>query len=234
MSRGNALLAVTRLAAEADRITRIKELSTRPENCGDAIVEMAPARGPVQRFQPCETVITAAGQVRVRRVGHNGQDALRRADAFDVMQLRSRARKPDGPPLFTAAQIGIGRDYAALYERCAAAGVRCSSVEALGHGGSGQGSFIDALIRDRRRLAAMERAIGSDVVLEPRGALAHRERGRQGLRVCDVVRGVCISGQTISQLLQSFGWSRAPAFTKETMAALCAALDRMRSASEFS
>ena len=239
MSRGNALLAVTRLAAEADRITQLKQRSARPDDCGEAIVDIAPARGPVQRFQPTEVAITTAGQVQRRPVGHAGQNALRRADAFDVMQLRSRARKKDAPPLFTAAQIGAGRDYAALVERCAAAGIRCSSFDDLdmgrasGGGTGGQGTFIDALIRDRRKLAAMERAIGTEVVLRPHGAQAQADRGRRALRISDIIREVCITGLTISQLLHKAGWSRSPSFTKATMAALCAALDRMRAASEF-
>ena len=234
MSRGNALLAVTRLAAEADRITQLKQRSARPDDCGEAIVDIAPARGAVQRFQSTVTTITTAGQIQRRPVGHEGRNALRRADAFDVMQQQAARRRPDGPPLFTAIQIGTGRSYASLYERCTAAGVRCSSVEALGQGGSGQGSFIDALIHDHRRLATFELAIGSGIVLAPRGARAHADHGRQALRVSDVVRGVCISGLTISQLLQSFGWSRSPTFTKETMGALCAALDRMRNSAIIS
>lgn len=60
---------------------------------------------PVQRFQPTVTTITTAGQVQRRSVGHNGQNALRRADAFEVMQLWSRARKKNAAPLFTAALI---------------------------------------------------------------------------------------------------------------------------------
>lgn len=216
----------SRLDAEAARIAKMKDTSARPFGCGPAIVDVAPARGPVQRFQPREVVITSEGQVRVTRSGHMGHDALRRGDAFDLMMTQSRRRKPDGAALFTVGQISMGRDYAALYERCAAAGVRCSSVEALG--GGGQGSFMDAVISDSRQLAALHRAIGSDVVLSPRDALAHSDRGRRVVRTRDVVDGVCISGLTLSQLLQSFGWQRSPSIRKKTMAALCSALDRMQ------
>lgn len=217
-----------RLIAEAERIAKIREASARPFGCGPEIVDVAPARGPVQRFQPREAVITAKGQVRVMRSGYKGHDALRRADAFDVMMTQSRRRKPDGPALFTAGQISAGRDYAALYERCAAAGVRCSSVEAQGGGSCGQGSFIDAVIRDSRRLTALQMAIGTEVVLSPRNAQAHSDRGRRLVRIQDVVFGVCVTGQTVRQLLQSNGWSGSTALAKKTMAALCAALDRMQ------
>lgn len=226
MTKRDTSAARSRLAGEADRIARIKADAARPDGCGSEIVDVAPGRGPVRRFQPREAVRTASGQVRVARAGHNGNDALARADAFDVMQQQSSRRKKDAGALFTPGQISAGRDYAALYERCASAGVRCSSVEATG--GGGQGSWIDAVIRDSRRLAALDRAIGSAVVLSPRDAQAHADRGRKIMRTSDLVAGVCVEGRTISQMLQSFGWCRSPFIRKKTMGALCAALDRMQ------
>lgn len=216
-----------RLQQEAERIARMKADAARPDGCGSEIVDVAPGRGAVRRFQPRAVVRGASGQLRVTRNGHNGHDALARADAFDVMQQQSSRRKKDAPALFTPGQISAGRDYAALYERCASAGVRCSSIEAMA-GAGGQGSFIDAVIRDSRRLAALDRAIGNDVVLSPRNAQAHADRGRRVMRASDLVVGVCVQGHTISQMLQKFGWSRSVRNTKETMAALHSALDRMQ------
>lgn len=227
MTNRNPSAAQSRLKQEADRIARMKADAARPDGCGSEIVDVAPGRGAVRRFQPREVVRTSAGQLRVARSGHNGHDALARADAFDVMQQQSSRRKKEAPALFTAGQISAGRDYAALYERCASAGVRCSSVEAMG-GAGGQGSFIDAVIRDSQRLAALDRAIGSAVVLSPRDAQAHADRGRRMMRASDLVRGVCVEGKTISQMLQSFGWLRSPHIRKKTMVSLCAALDRMQ------
>ena len=227
MAKQDQTTPSSRLAQEADRLAGIKAASRRPDGCGPEIVDCAPARGPVQRFQPREAVITPAGHVRVARAGFMGFDALRRADAFDVMQLQASRRSKGAAPLFTVGQVAAGRDYAALYERCASAGVRCSSVESLG-GGGGQGSFIDAVIRDSRRLAALDRAIGNAVVLSPRGAQAHADRGRRVIRAGDLVVGVCIKGQTVSQLLQSFGWSRSPGSRNKITGALCAALDRVQ------
>jgi hypothetical protein len=215
------------LANEAIRLAAIKSAAACPDGCGPEIVDCAPARGPVQRFQPRVASITLAGQVRVARAGYNGYDALRRADAFDVMQQQaSRRAKADAKPLFTVGQIAAGRDYAALYERCAAAGVRCSSLESLG-GGSGQGSYIDAVIRDSGQLAALDRAIGTAVVMSPRGAQAHADRGRRLIRANDLVVGICVGGKTVSQLLQSFGWSRSPTARNKITGELCCALDRM-------
>lgn len=218
--------AKTRLAREAARLDRIKSNAARPDGCGPEIVDVAPARGPVQRFQPREAVVTQNGQVRVARAGYMGFDALRRADAFDVMQQQASRRAKDTKPLFTARQIAAGRDYAALYERVQSAGVRCSSIESLG-GNGGQGSFIDAVIRVGRRLAALDGAIGVDVVLSPRGAQAHADRGRRVIRANDLVIGICVGGKTVSQLLQSFGWSRSPTARNKITGALCCALDRM-------
>jgi hypothetical protein len=155
-----------------------------------------------------------------------GFDALRRADAFDVMQQQASRRNKDAMPMFSVGQVAAGRDYAALFERVQSAGVRCSSVESLG-GGGGQGSFIDAVIRDSQRLASLDQAIGKEVVLSPRGAQAHADRGRRLIRASDLVVGVCVGGQTVSQLLQSFGWSRSPTSRKKITAGLCSALDRM-------
>lgn len=228
MTRRHYAAVMNLLSDEADRIAQIKNRAARPDGCGPEIVDVAPARGPVQRFQPREVVMTEAGQVRVTRAGHLGHDALRRGDAFDVMQEKARGRAgKDAAPLFSAGQISAGRDYAALYERCAAAGVKCSSIEALG-GAGGQGSFIDAVIRDSRRLAELDRRVGDDVVLSPRGANAHADRGRKVVRTSDLVHAVCVEGQTISQMLQRFGWSQTPKARKKTTDALCAALDRMQ------
>lgn len=215
-----------RLAEEAERLAKMKERAMKPEGVGPEIVEMAPARGPVRRFQPREALITASGSIRVSRSGHMGYDALQIADAFDVMEQQAKRRSGDAAALFSAGQVSAGRDYAALFERCQTAGVRCSSIEAMGSGGDG--SFIDAVIRDSRRLAALHRAIGSAVVLSPRGEKAHSDRGRRVLSTHDLVFCVCVEGLTISQLLQKFGWSVNAHYRNKTRAALCAALDRMQ------
>ena len=215
-----------RLAAEAGRIEGIKSNSEKPMGVGSEIVDIAPARGAVRRFQPKEAQITEAGNIRVTRVGYKGHDALQIADAFDLMQLQASRRNKAVGPLFSAGQISAGRDYAALYEKVQSAGVKCSSVEALG--GGGQGSFIDAVLRDSRRLADLQRCIGSDVVLRPKRARPSQDATRRPIKASDVVREICVGGRTVSQLLQKFGWSRSPAFTKQITGALQDALDRMQ------
>ena len=227
MAQHRANAALQRLSGEADRLQEIKVRSSRPAGCGPEIIDIAPARGPVRAFQPREVVMTDSGQVRVARSGHNGYDALQRADAFDLMMLRGKGRaSADATPMFTAGQISAGRDYAALYERCQSAGVRCSSVEALG--GGGQGSYIDAVMRDSGRLAALDRAVGTEVVLSSRGAQAHADRGRKIVRASDLVHGVCVGGLTIGQVLRKFGWPVTTVVRTRTRFALCACLNRMQ------
>ena len=119
------------LQLEATRIAALKAGATRPFAAGTEIVDVAPARGPVVKFQPRETV-RRDGKTIVQRSGWRGQDALRRADAFDVMEAQTQRRaKVDGKlpkgyrPLFSTGQLVAARDYAALAERVAASGVKC-------------------------------------------------------------------------------------------------------------
>jgi hypothetical protein len=220
--------ARSRLQQEAERIARMKADAARPEGCGSEIVDVAPGRGAVRRFQPRAVVRGASGQLRVRRDGHNGHDALARADAFDVMQQKARGRGgKDAAPLFTVGQVNVGREYAALYERCAAAGVRCSSLEALG-GGGGQGSYSEAVSFDLARLAELNHLVGAAVVLSPRRSQANADPAGKIVRASNLVHGVCVQGLTIGQLLQKFGWRPKTTRVKETRRALCDALDRMQ------
>ena len=214
-----------RLQDEAEAIAQLKATSAKPDGVGEAIVDIAPARGAVVRFHPREVSLSDSGGLRIMRTGHLGRDALRRADAFDVMEQQARRRNPDAPAPFTVGQLNAARFYAQLFERCHTAGVRCSSLEAV-HG-SGDGSFIDAVISDSRMLTGMRQAIGAAVVLSPRGASAHSDRGRLVLRTHDLVDAVCVGGLTLSQLLQRYGWPVSGHYRNKTRDALCAALDRI-------
>lgn len=206
---------------------RIEAGDTLPEGVGEAIVRHAPARGPVEVFEPREMAITEAGNLRERRSGWLGQKALRRADAFAVMQAQCARRwKGDGavPALFTAAQLHAGRTYGALVERHAAAGMRCSSVEAsLGGGG---GCYIDALVAEADRLARMREAIGPGYALDPGAAAPHRDR-RRPVRVRVLVDAVCVEDRTLSDVMAAHGWARKGQTRERLRTALCAALDRL-------
>lgn len=213
----------------AARVEVVKSSGLAPSGVGDRIVPCAPARGPVERFTPREVVRTDAGNFRTVRNGHCGFDAIRRADAFDVMETqaarRSKARNKAHTPLFSVAQMLAGREYGALSEKHSAAGARCSSLEAT-HRGSGGGSYIDALVAEGRRLDRMRVAIGDGWAMEPRRAAPHGDV-RRAIRVRKLVDLVCIGGATITDVLVRHGWQPNGRVREELRLALCAALDRM-------
>jgi hypothetical protein len=208
------------------RVARMNVEATPPVTASPVIIP-APARGPTKVVQLRETVATENGP-RVRRTTVDGFHPVQAADAFDRMELQARRRKADGAPLFTAQQVDAGRAYAALAERCAAEGVRCSSVEGQTGGGQGGGrDWIDGVIVRSDRLASLQAAIGDGVALSPRGLQAHADRGRKVVRVRDLVDRVCIHGKTLSQVLKAKGWDANGRTIEAARAALCAALDRM-------
>ena len=218
------------LRAEAARIAGIKAAASRPFGAGAEIVDVAPARGAVEQFQPRETV-QRNGKTVVQRSGWRGQAALRRADAFDVMEAQAQRRaKVEGKlpkgyrPLFSTGQLVAARDYAALAERVAASGVKCSSIEALGAGSGGQGSWIDAVLADGRRMAAIRGRIGDVCVLAPKNAGGKRAV----ISAIDLVDRTCIAGQTLSEVLKAYGWSVKGDMRSVLREGLCAALDRMQ------
>lgn len=223
-----AFAGAMRASEQADLRRAVEGAVPLPDTVGEAIVRVAPARGPVEVYEPREMGITESGAIRERRAGWLGQAAVRRADAFDVMQAQAARRwRGSGvaPALFTPAQLSAGRAYAALAERHASAGMRCASLEAT-HRGDGSGSFVDALLADARRLGAMREAIGSGWALEPCEAAPHRDR-RRAIAVRTLVDAVCIEDRTLSDVLSRFGWSRNGKTRDRLRTALCAALDRV-------
>jgi hypothetical protein len=213
--------------AQMDQRVAVMKAAATPTPIASPVIIPAPARGPTKVVQMCETVATENGP-RVRRTTVDGFHPVQASDAFDQMELQARRRDAQGKPLFTRHQVDAGRAYAALDERCASEGVRCSSVEA-GRGGvpGGQRDWIDGVIQRSDALARMHAAIGDGVALSPRGAEAHADRGRQVVRARDLVDAVCIHGKTLSQVLKAKGWHPDGRTLPVARAALCAALDRM-------
>lgn len=222
--------AQLRQVAEAERLAQIIRLATPPDRCGPAIIAQ-PGRGPMVAQAPMGLIPdgTADGWKRAH-LGYRGRDYARAADAFDLMQMQAaRAAGRDGAAavLFTAAQIGAGRRYAMLAERHAAAGVRCSSVEAQRGGGGSGGSFIDTVIHEGDVIRAMQRAIGDGVALAIRRVRPSVRGTRAGIRDRALVDAVCLHGQTVSQVLAAHGWADKGGNLHAARAALCDALDRM-------
>ena len=222
--------ALALLHSEGERIADLKARAARPFGAGSEIVDMAPARGPVAQFQPREAV-NRGGKTMTVRAGWRGQDALRRADAFDVMEAQAQRRaKVDGKlpkgyrPLFTTGQLVAARDYAALSERVSASGVKCSSIEAMGAGSGGQGSWIDAVLQDGAQLAAIKLRVGEVSVIAPKNAGGKRAI----VWAQDLVDQVCIADQTMNDVLHRFGWSKSTKMRAMLLAGLCEALNRMQ------
>jgi hypothetical protein len=96
----------------------------------------------------------------------------------------------------------------------------------LGGGGGGRGGdgYLDALLAEGRRLAAMEREIGDGVALEVR-RVSRRARGVVTVRA--LVDGLCLGGRTLAELLQLAGWPDNGATIAAARDAVAGALDRM-------
>lgn len=191
-------------------------------------VSPAVARGRIHPFKETEVVQTRTGSV-VRNVTRHGARPAMAEDAFHRMARQTRT----GAPFFEEGHALTGRAYAALTERVACAGVKCTSLEAQTGGGDGRGSFIDSVIADSRLLDFCHQRIGDGVALRPRRVLAQADRGRRPITTRAVVDAVCLGlvhGRprgvvTISDLLFLHHWGRGPKAMKAAQAALLEALD---------
>lgn len=223
---------------------RLLEAATPPIECGPRMVA-APARGPMLRFQSREMVQTESGAFVSRRAGFNNWDTARVADVFDLMAdaarkahiRRVQRAKAAGEPEpgfvepFTPGQVEIGRDYAALTERCDAAGVKCSSLETLRERAGTGGDREAAIFRDFERLRAMHRRIGYGLAKDVR-RLRPQGQQRKPIYVRRLVDLVCLGGLSLSGVLDRHGWSASEKSILLLRVSLCAALDRMQGYSD--
>jgi len=220
--------AVALARIEAAALCAMRARGARPFGVSDAVPGAAAGRAPKERYQPREMVTTTSGSRRVVNCGHRGLDGLRPVSPLqriDAAAARAyRGDKATREPIFTTGQIDMADDYAALFERCQSAGVKCSSIEGLGAGG--QGSFIDRVIADSRQLARWQLAVGDGVILAQRNPAA--ASGKVAIRCLDLVNAVCIAGQSCDTVLGRFGWSKATKHRTKLIIALRMALDRMR------
>ncbi|MCA0922190.1 hypothetical protein [Pseudooceanicola nanhaiensis] len=232
--------------ATAASIAAVLAAAAPPEGVCPAM-PVAPARGPMVAFMPRHTEMTPAGP-RVRRDGWVDPEsrvmfrAARVADAFDVMTrqaqnrhraLVAKAEKAGQPvpvfqPPFTVGQIEVGRDYAALVERCASSGVKCSSLETLNVSGSGGGDREVAMLRDFQRLRVFERRIGGGLAKAVRRIRPGGAKKRKAIFDQALVDQVCIGGMTISEVLRAHGWAVDQGSVERCRRALQEALERMR------
>lgn len=221
----------------AGNLAAIKAVSAPPWQCGDAI-PLSVARGRVLRFVPSELAPDGKGGMKPQPTGYRCRDGARCADVFDVMILqaeRAHARlgRKAGTfvPPFSHGQVVMGREYAALVERCNASGVKCSSLEALRQAGRG-GDREAAIFRDFARLRALQRRIGDGLAKTVR---RHRPStssaggdSRRSITVRHLVDQVCLADRTLSEVLTVNGWARNAQIIKGLRDDLCMALDRMQ------
>ncbi|WP_147405333.1 hypothetical protein [Pseudooceanicola sediminis] len=227
--------------------------ATPPVSCGPEI-PVAPARGPMVAFTPVEGRKTREGTFEQYHAGYLGRDAARRADAFDLMTDQARRAHPKrvaaakeahdtrsaaatGPvpdfvppafaPPFSIGQVAVGRDYAALTERCACAGVKCSSLEAQRASGGRAGDREAAVFRDFERLRVYHRRIGDGLAKEVRRIRPGGAK-RSAIRARYLVDQVCLGGMSLAGVLSACGWCNDAKTREGLRLALCAALDRMQ------
>lgn len=218
-------------------LNAVADRAAVPDRCGDAI-PLAPARGPVEAFEPGQMVPDGRGGHRLEHNGWRGRSGARVGDVFDRMvdQARrahaGRGRKAGAfRSPFSWGQVQIGRDYAALTERCNAAGARCSSLEAQTRAGTG-GGVEEAVLADFQRLRALHRRIGPGLAKELR---RHRPVDssagpdpRKAITARHLVDQVCLAGKTPDEILREAGWAVNAKIRRDLRDALCAALDRMQ------
>lgn len=214
-----------RLEAEQERIAAVLARGHVPADCCDKI-PVAPARGPFRVVQPQQFYPDGEEGYAVKGAGYRGRKVMQMADAFDVMAAKAARHKKGSP--FTASQINMGRHYRDLVERHACAGVKCSSVEALRAGGSGQGGeFMDAVLRDREEIERLRRRIGTGQAMAVRRIRPSKRGSRASITDRRLVDMVCLEERTISDVLKAHGWSVYGDTVKATTRALADALGRM-------
>jgi len=225
MARTDA--ARSRLSSEAERLARLRSSSVVPEACGPEIVQVAPARGPVETWIADECVTKADGTQHTQSAMWHGRTGARRSDVFDRMARAATAKSSD--PILTPGQVAMGRDYRSLYERHATAGVQCSSLEATAQrgGSSGGGSFIDAVLADREKLARLRKRVGDGVAL--RKVRPSRRGGVGAAPITDrrLVDMVCLEDASVADVLKAHGWSAGRNVAKLSVS-LSQALERMQ------
>lgn len=211
------------LAAEDAAVEAAKAAATPPDTASPNIIA-APARGPALVQPQFETVQTASGP-RTRRATQDGFHPVRQADAFDVMALQHKRAGGKGA-LFTVAQVEAGRAYAALSERVASEGLRCTSLEVRAGSGpnsTGGRDWMDGVIGRSDRLEKMHAAIGETLIV----GTVTRCGKRRAMSVRSVVDAVCIEGRPLTHILKADGWSPKGETRAALQRELAAALDRL-------
>jgi len=213
-----ALKSPSRVAAERraerGRIAVLKAYGTAPTTTGHDVHPVAPARGRVTDWMPRGVVPDGKGDWRIEEQGYRGRRALRRLDSLD----RIAGLSP--------GQIEAGRLYAALTEKVASGGVKCSTAAIMGEGSGDGPGFMEAYIEDVKRLRRLQAAIGPGFAMEGR-----RERegsARRPIRARVLVDMICLGGAAPGQVLRRHAWAENATTRKALREALAEVLERVR------
>ncbi len=222
----------TRLHGHGAGMAMIKAACRPPVGTGPAVVQVAPARGPVVEFRPVALFERGDGSIEARPDSFDGRSVIRRGDAFDRMQDQAdraaRIARRRRVLLFTRGQIDIGREYQALVERHRAAGVKLSSIEGRAGGTGNGGGFLEAVLRDRERIDELRRRIGDGMALSLRRIRPSARGSRRAITDRALVDMVCLEERTITEVISLHGWKKCGGTIVAARAALVAALERMR------
>ncbi|MBL4761784.1 MAG: hypothetical protein JKY93_03685 [Gammaproteobacteria bacterium] len=213
-------------ANERDRLACVAGLSMVPDQCGPAIVRIAPARGAVVARDDVVYHETSDGGFRVVSNGFDGRLGLRRGDAFD--RMFDQAKKAKVAELFTPEQVSMGRFYRDLTERYVSSGMKCSSFEGVGGGATAAvDDRMDRIIMDAQELNRLHDKIGSGVAKAVRRVRPSDRGERFSIMDRRLVDMVCLEDQCVSGVLRMHGWAVKGVTVKAVRLALCLALDRM-------
>jgi hypothetical protein len=200
-------------ATEAERLAVLRAAAMPPASCGPEM-PLAPARGEVVA-DPQAEMLPTPGQdgYTLQHSGFRGRDAMRARDALD------------GVAGLSGTLAKAGRAYAALVERHASRGLRCTSIEARlgGGGGSGERDYADVLLAEARAIERIQMAIGDGVALD----LQRQGGKRRAIPVRRLVDMVCVEGRSLDAVLKLHGWSLGVATREPLRLALVQALTRM-------
>lgn len=223
-ARLSADVVEKRLNAERAGIAKMLDTATPPDAMRAAPV--APARGAKRLVTDFE--VSRGGTRRI--LGQHWEGA----DVFSAMQrdawlrhLDSGQDEEDFVAPFTSGQIAMARHYRDLTERHAAGGVKCSSLEAGRGGGEGRG-FMDAYVNEGRELDRLHRCIGEGEALALRRIRPSARGTRRGIGTRALVDRVCLSDQTLGDVLRAYGWAVKGDHRAALRGVLCGALDRMQ------
>ena len=212
------------LDAERRRCDDILARATPPEDMRAAPV--APARG-TMALQPNWTVLPGGTR---KRDGSHWVAAGPLSVMLEQARMRHEAKGGDEDTFtapFTPGQIAVSEDYRALVERHEAGLCKGSSMEAGRSGSGSSGLAIDSYIDGSRWLAELRRRIGSGSTMQVRRHL-DRDNARRAIPVRSLVDMVLVQGQTLSDVLRSYGWAKTTLHLRMVRGELCAALDRMQ------